>query len=112
MRDKRKARPFTARLSPNGYLRLSSDLIPEDAREKSLGFVVTPFPAEKRLELRIVGNGTGQFVAKRKALYSNEHAKCPQVTVKSALKFMGIRLPKKSKEFPVTKVKNVLTVQF
>lgn len=111
MSDKRKARTSSALLSANGYLRLSSDLVPADAKETDLKFVLVPLP-KKKLELRMVTNGTDSHLAKRKALYSNSASRCPMVTVKSALKFMGIKLPEKSVEFPVRKRKNILTVQF
>lgn len=112
MQDKRKARVATARLSSTGYLRLSSDLVPENAKEQNLKFIITPFPVEKRLQLRIVKNGTDDYMAKRKALYANDDSRCPLVSVKAALRFMGIQRPRKSREFPVKKEKNILTVQF
>ncbi len=112
MSDKRTAKKASALLSSTGYLRLSSDLVPPDAKEKNLKFIVTPLPAQKQLVLRIVTNGSGDHLAKRNALYSNASSRCPLVTVKSAMRFMGIRLPKKSIEFPVTKKKGTLTVQF
>lgn len=113
MSDKRVAKKNTALLSANGYLRLSSDLVPADAKKKDLKFVVTMQPKQRRLVLEMVENGTGKHLACRKALYANAASRCPLVTVKSALKFMGIRLPeKKSEEFPVRKKGNVLTVQF
>lgn len=112
MSDKRIAKLSSALLSANGYLRLSSDLVPEDAKEMDLKFIVTPLPAQKQLVLRMVTNGTGEHLAKRKALYANEASRCPMVAVKSAMKFMGIKLPKKSVEFPVKKRRDVLTVQF
>jgi hypothetical protein len=112
MSDKRTAKVASALLSASGYLRLSSDLVPPDAKEKDLKFIMTPLPVQRQLVLRIVSNGTGDHLAKRKALYANAASRCPLVAVKSAMKFMGIKLPKKSTEFPVKKRKGVLTVQF
>lgn len=112
MSDKRTAKKSSALLSSTGYLRLSSDLVPQDAKEMNLKFIVTPLPVQKQLVLRMVTNGTGDHLAKRNALYANAASRCPIVTVKSALRFMGIRLPKKSVEFPVRKRKDTLTVQF
>jgi hypothetical protein len=107
--DNRTAKKASALLSSTGYLRLSSDLVPEKG---SLAFILTPLPAEKRLVLRIVTDYVGVHMAKRKALYANGASRCPLVAVKSAMKFLGIQLPKKSKEFPVKKRGHVLTVQF
>lgn len=112
MKDKRKARPMTARLSTTGYLRLSSDLVPENAREMDLSFVITPLPMERTLLLKPTTNGHGAH-AKRKAQYANRNSKCPVITVKSALQFMGIPFPKKSKEYPVKLLKDgELSVKF
>jgi hypothetical protein len=112
--DNRTAKKASALLSSTGYLRLSSDLVPEKG---SLVFILTPLPAEKRLVLKIVtdpvtGSCYYDHKAKRKALYANGASRCPLVAVKSAMKFLGIQLPKKSKEFPVKKRGDVLTVQF
>lgn len=112
MLDKRIAKRESALLSASGYLRLSSDLVPSDAKEKELKFIITPLPLQKQLVLRIVENGTGNHLAKRKALYANGASKCPMVSVKAAMKFLGIKLPKKSQQFSVKKKKDVLTVQF
>lgn len=111
--DKRKAKPMTARLSTRGYLRLSSDLVPENSRELDLRFSITLMPLDRTLVLKIVTNGTDGHHATRKAQYANRHSKCPVVTVKSALQFMGIPYPKKkSKEVPVQKDKDTLVVKF
>ena len=110
--DKRKAKPMTARLSTTGYLRLSSDLVPANAKQLDLKFAITPLPVERTLILKMVTNGAGAQ-AKRKAQYANRHSKCPLVTVKAALKFMGIPFPKKSREYPVKLLKDgELSVKF
>ena len=109
--DKRKAKKASARLSSNGYLRLSSDLVPETARNKELRFQLTPLPEKRTLVLRIVNN-VENHLAKRKALYSNAKSICPIISVRAAMKFMGIKLPRKSRLFPVSKQKNELLVQF
>jgi hypothetical protein len=110
--DRRKAKPMSARLSTTGYLRLSSDLVPVNARELDLKFVITPMPSDRTLVLKIVTNGTDGFHARRKAQYANRNSKCPVVTVKSALQFMGIPFPKKSTEYPVRKRKDCLLIKF
>jgi len=110
--NRRKAKPNTARLSTTGYLRLSSDLVPVNARELDLKFVITPLPQTRTLLLRMVTNGTDNHHAKRKAQYANKASRCPLVTVKAALQFMGIPFPKKSVEYPVTKKKDQLVIQF
>jgi len=110
MSDNRTAKKSSALLSSSGYLRLSSDLVP--AKEKSFAFILTPLPEQRQLVLRIVAESANGHSARRQALYSNGASRCPLVAVKSAMKFMGIQLPKKSQEFPVKKRKDVLTVQF
>jgi hypothetical protein len=110
MSDNRTARKSSARLSSTGYLRLSSDLVPP--KEKSFAFILTPLPEQRQLVLRIVSNHSRVHTATRRAQYANPASRCPLVTVKAAMQFMGIRLPKKSQEFPVRKRKDVLTVQF
>lgn len=101
MKDRRKAEPSSARLSDNGYLRLSSDLVPEDARKLNLKFVVTPLPEKKSLVLRMVTSGNGEHLAKRKAMWANDASNCPLVAVRSAMKFMGVKLPNGSKVYKV-----------
>jgi hypothetical protein len=108
--DNRTARKSSARLSSAGYLRLSSDLVPP--KEESFAFILTPLPEQRQLILRIVAITANGHSARRQALYANGASRCPLVAVKSAMKFLGIRLPKKSQEFPVRKRKDVLTVQF
>lgn len=109
--NKRKAKPMTARLSTTGYLRLSSDLVPGNARELDLKFVITPLPETRTLLLRMVTNGSDNHHAKRKAQYANKASRCPLITVKAALKFMGIPFPKVSVEYPVSRRKDQLVVK-
>jgi hypothetical protein len=115
MSDNRTAKKASALLSSTGYLRLSSDLVP-DRDGPIFIFVVTPMPQEKKLKLRIIFIDSvvrdDERLALRNALYANDSSKCPLVAVKSAMKFLGIQLPEKSKEFPVKKRGDVLTVQF
>ena len=99
--DKRKAKPMTARLSTTGYLRLSSDLVPENARDLNLKFVITPLPQTRTLLLRVVRGKNSNHHATRKAQYANRHSRCPVVTVKSALQFMGVPFPSRSTEYSV-----------
>jgi len=113
MENKRKARPRTALLSKNGYLRLSSDLFPRGYRKSRMKFVLTPLPPEKQLIIKVVTDGREKHLAKRKAMYSNNASLCPLVAVRSAIRFMGMRMPVKSQEYPVKKERNGdLVVQF
>jgi len=110
--DKRKAKRKTARLSTTGYLRLSSDLVPENARELNLKFVITPLPLTRTLLLKMVTGRNGNHHATRKAQYANRNSRCPVVTVKAALQFMGVPFPTRSMEYPVRVKKNTLVVRF
>lgn len=113
MSDRRTARRATARLSSGGYLRLSSDLVPSNAKDRDFSFVVVPLPPLRQLQLHLVENYSGGGDgAHRKALYANLRSRCPLISVKAAMKFLGVGIPKTSREFPVRKRKNILTVQF
>jgi hypothetical protein len=106
MLDKRKAELSSARLSSNGYLRLSSDLVPADARKKKIKFVVTPLPEQKKLVLKIVSNGDSAHLATRKAMWANDAAHCPLVAIRSAMRFLGVKLPKGSTVYRVKQNKD------
>lgn len=105
--------PQSAVLSKNGYLRLSSDLLPVDVDKRKISFLLTSFPDKKELALRPVENGASGPGLKRKAIFSNKTASSPQISVRISLKNMGVLLPKKSVEYTVKKQKDgTLRVKF
>lgn len=114
--NKRKARKATALLSKNGYLRISSDMIPDEQRKKKFWVALTPLPREKQLLLKILKNRAsgGKYLAIRKAMYSNEDSLCPLIAACSAIRYVGVELPKKkSREYKVRRRgKGNLRVQF
>jgi len=102
MLDKRKAKMRTAKLFKTGYLRLSSDLIPEKKLGKKFLVEVMVFPEKKELQLHLITEGKPKpDVPVRRASYSNGKSKCPIISIKAALGFMQIPKPKKALEFPV-----------
>src|SRR6266566_3058017 len=86
----------------SGYLRLSEDLL-FDVGNRSVSYFIRPYPEEKKLELQPATNGKKGPWAKRKLLYSNSMAKSPMISVKVALQYIGVSLPKKSEEYQVQK---------
>lgn len=99
-------------LSTKGCLRLSEKLLPKDHQDK-LSFYVKADPMKKKLELEPSnGNGNGQW-PKRRAAFSNKSAKSPTVSVRSALRFIGVPLPKKLTECIVRMKKDgTIVIQF
>jgi hypothetical protein len=111
--DKRRAQKASARLSKSGYLRLSSDLVPPDARERGIKFIIIPSPQKRRLVLQVSNNGSDRQFLKRNALFANAASRCPVISVRSFLKFMAVPLPKKSVQYRVKKKKSgELEIQF
>ena len=111
--DKRRAKKGTALLSRNGYIRISSDLLPSDARKKPLYFSIVVAVKKRALGLRMVRNKKGSHLALRKAMWPNDAARSPLVAIRSALKFIGVPLPrKKSAEYAVKKEGNLLKIAF
>jgi hypothetical protein len=105
--------PRSALLSKSGYLRLSADLLPGVQKGKHISFFLTSFPATRRIELKPAHNGATGPWTKRKALFSNRSSKSPLVSIKVALRFIGMRLPTHSVEYKVKKKKDgTLVVQF
>ena len=95
-----KKKTYTALLSRSGMLRVPKELLPAGVK----GFQLHVHPSVKQLRLtplNVLGNGTG---LKRRAIYSNADAKSPQVSIMSALRFLEVKLPKKSAEFPIYRV--------
>jgi hypothetical protein len=111
--DKRKAQKSSARLSKEGKLRLSSDLVPVDAKQRGIKFIFVPSPEKRRLVLRVPGNGSDKNYLIRSGLFSNAASRCPLFSVKSMLKFMALPLPKKSVQYRVRKRRNgEMEIQF
>jgi hypothetical protein len=103
-----------ALLMTTGYMRLSSKLLPEKSRKgKRLGFYVKGDLHKRLIELQPTwGNGKGPW-PKRMAAYSNAGAKSPAVSVRGALHYIGVDLPKKATGYDVKKRKDgTLVVKF
>ncbi len=103
-------------LTRDGQLRIPGGLLPEDARERDLYFVLVGVdPKKKTLELG-ASYGSGEdagFTWRRKAVYTNEGAQSPLVPVKSLLDLLGIQLPADQRECVVRKHSDgVLEIKF
>lgn len=95
-----------------GYLRLSDDLLPEGS-SKDLKFFVRSYPVENRMELQPIKNGEKGAWARRKVVYSNKNSKSPRVSVRVALRYLGMEPEKAPRECPVDKKKDgTLVVHF
>jgi hypothetical protein len=113
MKDKRKAEDSSALLSKNGYLRLSSDLVPKDARKKKMEMVVAPLPNKTLLLREATSKDKKEGLAVRRLMWANKAAKCPMIAIRSALKFLGVKVPSESVHYEVDRRKNgELTVKF
>ena len=106
MRDKRRAEPSSALLSSNGCLRLSSDLVPDDARKKKIEMVVAPLPGSVLMLRQATSADRREGLAIRRLMWANKAARCPMIAVRFAMKFLGVRIPKKSSLHKVRRGQN------
>ncbi len=108
-KTKKEMSEGTVALFHSGYLRLSPDLLVGNPTS----YFIRPYPEEKKLELQPATNGKKGPWAKRKLLWSNAMAKSPMISVKVALQYIGVELPKKSVEYQAQKQSDgTLVVQF
>jgi hypothetical protein len=95
---------YTALLSRTGMLRVPKELLPVEDTGKPLSFTLRAHHSGKTLVLfPFYGNKKNGTGMKRKGSLSNPQAKSPWVSVLSALRFLEVEPPQKSKEFPITR---------
>jgi hypothetical protein len=82
-------------LTKDGQLRIPGGLLPDDAQERDLHFILVSMDYQKKvLKLGLsYGDGELETTWRRKAIYGNEDAKSPLVTIKGLLEMLGIQLP-------------------
>lgn len=113
-KNKIKMTSDSASLSKGGYLRLSSDLLPQEWGQSKVdrNFFLLADPVEKTIELR-PANGEKSWLPVRRATFSNDFCKSPRVALREVLGLIGVPLPKKSMECKVEKLPDgKLVVQF
>ncbi len=100
-------KPKTVMLQKGGYLRVSYDMIPKGI----YGFIPIAFRAQRRLELEPAADASDP--ATRKLVYSRPAAKSPTISIKRSMTDIGVKIPRKSKEYNASQKPNgTVVVQF
>lgn len=101
----------SALLNHKGYLRFSPDLFPNVKNGDKKEVAIRSFTEEQRMEFKLVRNGDRHSPWPiRKLGFSNPASRSTQVSVKTQLATIGLKLPDESIEYEAERMPDGLVV--